>query len=98
MIRLALKLAVAAAALWAVWTFVPVHGRTLADRWRDAGDLGAFLERGLAEAKGRPSPPVKPQARSPRAPEPRERPAEGHSEADRAAVDRLLSERLSEKR
>jgi hypothetical protein len=96
MIRLALKLALAAAALWAVWTFVPVHGRTLEQRWRAAGDLAAFVERGLAEATGRA--PPKPQARSPRAPGVRERPTEGHSEADRAAVDRLLSERLSEKR
>ena len=32
MIRLALKLTLAAAALWALWTFVPVRGRTLAER------------------------------------------------------------------
>ncbi|HEY6101410.1 MAG TPA: hypothetical protein VIW03_18370 [Anaeromyxobacter sp.] len=97
MIRLALKLALAAAALWAVWTFVPVHGRTLAERWRAAGNLGAFVERAVAEAKGRDV-PARPQARSPRAPEARERPSEGHTEADRAAVERLLSERLSHRR
>ncbi len=98
MIRLALKLALAAAALWAVWTFVPVRGQTIADRWRAAGSLGAFVERAVAEAAGRPGGPARPQARAPRAADPRERPTEGHSEADRAAVDRLLSERLSGKR
>lgn len=95
MIRLALKLGLAAAAIWAVWTFVPVHGRTLEQRWRAAGDLATFVERGLAEATGRPAP--KPQARSPRPQGARERPTEGHSEADRAGVDRLLSERLTRK-
>jgi hypothetical protein len=99
MIRLALKLALATAALWAVWTFVPVRGRTLADRWRAAGGLGAFVERGLAEATGRPGAPARPQARSPHPPpEARERPSEAHSEADRRAVDRLLSERLTDER
>lgn len=90
-----LKLGLAAAALWAVWTFVPVHGRTLDARWRAAGDLSTFVESGIAEATRRP--PPKPQARSPRAPAARERPSEAVSEADRAAVDRLLSERLSGK-
>jgi len=98
MIRLALKLALAAAALWAVWTFVPVHGRTLAERWRAAGNAVTFLERAAAEVTGRPAPPARPQARSPRAADPRDRPSEGHSETDRAAVDRLLSERLTHER
>ena len=92
MIRLALKLAFSAAALWAVWTFVPVHGRTLADRWHAAGSFGQFVERGLAEVSGRDA-PARPQARKPGAP-----PTEGHTAADRAAVDRLVSERLSRKR
>jgi hypothetical protein len=96
MIRLALKLALAAAALWALWTFVPVHGRTLADRWRAAGKSPiAFLEHARDEISGRARTPAKPQARSPRSGDPRERPAEGHTESDRAAVDRLLSNRLS---
>lgn len=97
MIRLALKLALAAAALWAVWTFVPVRGRTLAERWRAAGNLAAFVERGVAEVTGRRAAPARPQARTPKAGDARERPSEGHSDADRRAVDRLLSERLSEK-
>jgi hypothetical protein len=94
MIRLALKLSVAAAALWALWTFVPVHGRTLAGRWRAAGSLGAFVERARAEISGGRA-PARSQARTRGGSDPRERPAEGHSEADRAAVDRLLSERLA---
>ena len=98
MIRLALKLALAAAALWALWTFVPVHGRTLADRWRAAGDAVTFLERAGAEVAGRPAPAARPQARGRGSPAPRERPSEGHSEADRAAVERLLSERLTDGR
>jgi hypothetical protein len=98
MIRLVLKLGVAAAALWAVWTFVPVHGRTLADRWRASGNVLTFLERAGAELTGRPATPAKPQARNRRSADGRERPSEGHSESDRAAVDRLLSERLSHER
>jgi hypothetical protein len=94
MFRLALKLALAAGALWAVWTFVPVRGRTLADRWRAAPDAAIFVERGWDEAShafaGKPAP--RPQARQ--KPAPAQRPTEGHTEADRKAVDRLLSERL----
>jgi hypothetical protein len=96
MIRLALKLALAAGALWAVWTFVPVRGRTLAERWRAAPSGAAFAERGWDEAAqafgGRSS---KPQAQARQKPSaPAQRPTEGHSESDRRAVDRLLSERL----
>jgi hypothetical protein len=99
MIRVALKLAVAAAAVWAVWSFVPVGGHTLADRWRAAGDLSAFLERGWAEATGagaRKTAP-KPQARQKPAPAP-QRPTEGHTEADRRAVERILADRLGDAR
>jgi hypothetical protein len=95
MIRLALKLALAAAALWALWTFVPIHGRTLAERWRAAGSAVAFLERARDEIAGRSRGPARPQARGPRSENPRERPSEGHTDSDRAAVDRLLSDRLS---
>lgn len=94
MIRLALKLAVAAAAVWALWSFVPIRGRTLEDRWRASGDVVTFLRRAGDEIAGRRTPP-KPQARSPKGGDPRERPSEGHTEKDRAAVDRLLSDRLS---
>ncbi len=93
MIRLALKLALAAAAVWAVWTFVPVRGRTLAQRWDAHPSVPAFLESAWAELHG----PAKPQARGAR-PGIRERPTEGHTEADRREVDRLLSEHLGERR
>jgi hypothetical protein len=100
MFRLALKLALAAAAVWAVWTFVPVRGRTLAERWVAAGDLSTFVERGWAEATGAgpaPKAPSRSQARSQK-PAPRERPTEGHTEADRRAIERILSDRLPEGR
>lgn len=94
MFRLALKLALAAGAIWAVWTFVPVRGRTLAERWRAAPDAAAFLERGWDEAAhafaGKPA--TRPQARQ--KPAQPQRPTEGHTDADRRAVDRILSERL----
>jgi hypothetical protein len=95
MFRLALKLALAAGALWAVWTFVPVRGRTLAERWHAAPSAAAFLERGWDEGAhafaGKPS--QKPQARQKPAPA-APRPTEGVTESERRAVDRLLSERL----
>jgi hypothetical protein len=94
MIRLALKLALAAGALWAVWAFVPIRGRTLADRWRVAPTASAFAERGWDEAShaisGKAGP--KPQARQ--KPTPAQRPTEAHTESDRRAVDRILSDRL----
>ncbi len=92
MIRLALKLALAGAAAWAVWSFVPLHGRTLAERWRAAPDAAAFAERGWAELTGGRAAPARPQARQ--KPGPGQRPTEGHTDADRRAVDRILSEHL----
>lgn len=95
MLRLALKLALAAGALWAVWTYVPVRGRTLAERSRAAPTAAAFLERGWDEAAqafaGKPA--ARPQARQKPAPAP-QRPTEGVTDSERRAVDRLLSERL----
>jgi hypothetical protein len=100
MFRLALKLALAAAAVWAVWTFVPVRGRTLAQRWVAAGDLSTFVERGWAEVAGaepaKQKAPSRSQARQ--TPAPRERPTEGHTEADRRAIERILSEHLPDGR
>lgn len=94
MIRLALKLALASAAVWALGTFVPIRGRTLAQRWEDAPSGAVFLGRVWAEVAGETP---RPQARSPRSLA-RERPTEGHTEADRREVDRLLSERLAERK
>ncbi len=107
MLRLALKLLLAGAAVAAIWVFVPFGGRTLADRWKAARGPGDFVERTWAEMKGTPAPaqPAKPHspARPPRSQartvQPaRERaptaPAETHGEADRRAIDRLVAERL----
>lgn len=93
---MAAKLALAAAAIWAVWSFVPIHQRTLAQRWAAAGSFSAFLERAWAEAAGgtEPRPPVRSRTRSAA----RSQPSEGHTEADRRAVDRILVERLSDSR
>lgn len=94
MIRLALKLALASAAVWAVWTFVPLRGRTLAQRWDAAPTAPAFLERAWAELGGRPAAP---QARKP-GPAARARPTEAHTDSDRREVDRLVAEGLAERR
>jgi hypothetical protein len=97
MIRLALKLSLAGAALWALWTFVPVRGRTLAERWQAAPDASAFLERAWAEARtAAGKPPSKTQARQ--KPVQGQRPTEGHTEADRRALDRILVDHLGERR
>lgn len=101
MLRL-LKLAAVAAALWAVWAFVPVHGRTLAARWRAAPDAGAFAAAGWAELRGavaghgaaRRGAERRAQGRAARD----GRPVEGHTDADRRAVDRILARHLEESR
>ncbi len=101
MLRLVLKLALAAAALWAVFAFVPFGGRTLSDRWHAARTPSEFVDRTWAEMKGTsPEPsgkarPQRPQARTTPPAGARDRPAEGHTEADRKAVDRILSEHLA---
>ncbi len=97
MFRVALKVALAAVAVWAVWSFVPVHGRTLAQRWTTTPSVSAFLESGWAEATGTtpPAPRARSRARNGTS---RERPAEAHTEADRRAIDRILSEHLGDSR
>lgn len=97
MIRVALKLALAAAAVWAVWTFVPVRERTLAERWRAAGSVPAFVEAGWAEVAAATRSPAKAQARAQK-PGARERPTESHTEADRRAVERIVADGLAERR
>lgn len=99
MLRFAVKLALAAGALWAVWTYVPLGGRTLSARWEAAGDLTGFLDRAWAEARAAvagPPAPAKPQARQ-RPGAARERPTESHTEADRRDLDRIVEERLAGK-
>ena len=104
MLRFALKLALASAAVAAIWAFVPFGGRTLADRWEVARGPGDFVERTWAEMKGPapqqakprgPSRPARAQAgtrpASGRSPA---RPEEGHTDADRRALDQLVADRL----
>ncbi|HSM91451.1 MAG TPA: hypothetical protein VLT47_01120 [Anaeromyxobacteraceae bacterium] len=95
-----LKLCLVVGALAAVWMLVPVGGRTLDARWRAAGSAEAFASGCWAELKrAADGTPAKPKA----APAParaaeraaeRTRPAEGHTERDRKAVDRILAEHL----
>jgi hypothetical protein len=99
MLRVALKLILAAAALAAVWTFVPVHGRTLADRWHHAHTSREFAARALGELRGQPAPPPPPQHPRPaqRAQARNEaplRPSESHTEEDKKALDQILAKHL----
>lgn len=97
MLRFAVKVALAAGALWAVWTHVPVGGRTLSARFEEAGGLAGFLDRGWDEARAAlaaPSAPARPEARR-RTGAARERPTESHTEQDRRDLDRIVAERLA---
>jgi hypothetical protein len=80
----------------------PIGGRTVADRWTDAREPGAFVKNAwgegraafTADERGPASPPSSlpgPARRSRPAPGPA--PVEHHTAEDRAALDRLLSER-----
>jgi hypothetical protein len=101
-----LKLALAAGAIAAVWAFVPVGDRTLSERWRAAGSAERFAERSWAELReafrdepAAPSktPPLKtprPQSQARAKPGREARPAEGHTDADRRALDQIVAERL----
>jgi hypothetical protein len=99
--RTLFKLTLAAGALWAVWSFVPVGGRTLEARWRASPDAGTFAARGWRELGAWLAPPsaaadARRRAGAERPASRERRPAEGHTDADRRAVDRLLAERLQD--
>lgn len=100
------KLALVVAAMAAVWAFVPVGDRTLAERWRAAGSAERFAERSwsdLREAfrdehapskqKTAPKAAARPQPQA-RNPSREARPDEGHTDDDRRALDRILADRL----
>ncbi len=101
MLKLVLLLVVLTAAAGAA-ALAPIHGRTVLERWQAASGPADFLERGWAEAKasltgsdrGRSSTRQriahadKPPARVDR----KARPTERHSDADRAALDRIIAE------
>ncbi len=98
LVCLALLLGLAAAV-----AFVPLRGRTVLDRWNASRGPRDFVERSYREAKAaagfeaekprpgraRPTRPARQQARSARP----GAPTEDHSEADRAALDRIIAER-----
>jgi hypothetical protein len=81
---------------------VPLRGRTVLDRWNASHGARDFLERGYQEVKvaagleaekarpgrARPARPAKPQPRSARP----ATPTEDHTQADRAALDRIIAE------
>jgi len=98
------KSAVLLGVLAAFLFLVPFGGRTLAVRWRAADGAIDFAARTWAEMRGvappaRGTPPRRPgvraQGRSPEA-RPGEPPVEGHTDADRRALDRLLDDHLAE--
>jgi len=96
MLRVLLKLLLAAAAVAAVWAYVPMGGRTMADRWRKAKTPSQFVDRTWAELRGLPAPKPPPRA-APRAQArtaPAPRPTESHRESDRRELDRIVSEHL----
>ena len=88
-----LLLAVAfAAILLLVGAFVPVNGKTLVDRWNTAS--AGPTPKGAPARNMANSRPARPQAVPPvkAAPEP----VEHHTEADRSAVDRIVSEHAAD--
>jgi hypothetical protein len=102
LVLLALLAGGAAAAAYA-----PIHGRTVLDRWYGATDAVDFAERAWAEAKAAlrsPEPPGRARGRSadragdrpaaaPGRPGRAPLPTETHTDADRAALDRIVAER-----
>ena len=93
MLRVLLKVLFAAAALAAVWAFVPIAGRTMAERWHRARTPAELFDRTWAELRGAPArPAAHAQARS-SAPA---RPTESHRDEDRKALDRIVSEHLQD--
>lgn len=105
MLRFALKLLLAGAAVAAIWTFVPFGGRTLSDRWEASRGPTDFLERTWADMKGpapqqeKPRPPARPPRAQARAAQPATgrapaQPSEGHTDADRRALDQLVADRI----
>jgi hypothetical protein len=67
----------------------------MAERWRAAATPGLFVDGTLAELLGR-QPGKRPIPRGHARTPARERPEEAHSDADRRALERILSDRLDE--
>jgi len=83
-----------AGALAAGAAYVPIGGRTVRDRWhasRDASDFARRSFQEMARAAGLLDPPAK--AAQPKAAPPPRQPVERHTDADRAALERVVAER-----
>jgi len=81
-------------------TLVPIDGRTVRDRWRASrgpSDFTARCWREIAVATGLQEAPRHPGAQQARAPagQKPQKPVEHHTDADRAALDRLVGERAA---
>jgi hypothetical protein len=79
--------------------FMPLHGRTIAERWNAARTPGEFLERGYHEARASLAEPGRSHAQPARPPGPAARPraaapVERHTERDRAALDRIVADHV----
>jgi hypothetical protein len=88
--------------LAAAAALVPWRGRTVVDRWKAAASAADFARSGwqeVAQAAGLEDPPRRATgARAAKAEHPRPaRPVERHTAADRAALDRLVSERARDR-
>ncbi|HSB18826.1 MAG TPA: hypothetical protein VLD85_02325 [Anaeromyxobacteraceae bacterium] len=86
-----------AGALAAAVALVPVRGRTVLERWRAARGPADFVSRSWQEAAaaaGLSGPQAgKPPARAARQDGRRAEPTERHTAADRAEIERIVSER-----
>jgi hypothetical protein len=86
-------------ALAAAVALVPLNGRTVLARWRDSrgpSDFAARAWREAAAAAGLVDPPTaRVAARASKPAAKRAQPAEHHTEADRAALERIVSERAA---
>jgi hypothetical protein len=94
MLRLAFSLLLAGAFLLAVWTWVPIGGRTLSARWHASAGVTDFSRRTLAELGVGEAPRPAPGARARTAPRDRAERSERVSEADRQALERRLADEL----
>lgn len=91
MVKLA-GLLLVAGALAAGAAYVPIGGRTVRDRWhasKGAADFARRSFREISQAAGLLDPPARPAPK----PAPPRAPVERHTEADRAALERVVAER-----
>lgn len=97
MLRILVRIALALAFLFAVYSWVPLGGRTLAARVHESGSLEEIAHRSLArlgianELPAKARPPFKGRTGGGERPQ---KPAERVSDSDRRALDRRLAEEL----